>query len=165
MAVFMAAFILWCLLVWPYSKAAGWDFQSILAGVAVSAGTALIFREALALHPGRFLNPRRWFWLLCYVPVFVYYCVKANVQVVYLVLHPAMPIKPGIVKVHTKLRSPAGITALANSITLTPGTMTVDATEDGEMYIHWISVKAPEEREATQEIAAPFEAFLQRIIE
>jgi len=111
------------------------------------------------------LNPARWFWFVCYVPYFAYAVVKANLEVAYLVLHPAMPIRPGIVKVRTSLRSDAGLTALANSITLTPGTMTVDVAADGQLYIHWIYVKAESERDATAQIVAPFEKFLKRIIE
>ena len=166
-AVFVVSFITWCLLVWPRGGAAGgWDGQGILVGLAAAVLVAFVFPEALAEQPSRLIDPRRWFWLICYIPVFAYYCIKANLQVVYLVLHPRMPIKPGIVRVRTKLRSSAGITALANSIPLTPGTLTVDADEqEGVLYVHWISVETTDDEEATQAIVKRFEGFLKRIIE
>lgn len=162
--VFVVAFLFWCLLAWPYSTSYGWDWQSIAVGLGASALTALVFGNVMAVRPSMLLDPVRWFWFIIYVPVFLYYCVKANLQVVYLVLHPKMPIRPGIVKVHTGLKSEVGVTALANSITLTPGTLTVDAG-GGDIYVHWISVEAPDEEGATNAISARFERFLKRIIE
>jgi multicomponent Na+:H+ antiporter subunit E len=76
-----------------------------------------------------------------------------------------MPIKPGIVKIKTKLKTESGITALANSITLTPGTLTVDLTDDGYMYIHWINVKSDDVEQASKDIASKFEWFLEKIFE
>ncbi len=163
--IFIVAFITWCLLAWPYSAATGLDSQSLLVGAGAALLVALLFGRALTREPARMLNPVRWFWFLCYVPVFCWYCIKANLQVAYLVLHPAMPIHPGIVKVHTKLRSEAAIAALANSITLTPGTLTVDAREDGTLFVHWLDVRTAEEEKATEQIVARFEAFLARVFE
>ena len=64
--------------------------------------------------------------MLLYAFVFLFEMAKANLQVAYLVLHPKMPIHPGIVRVKTGIQSELGRTFLANSITLTPGTLTVD---------------------------------------
>ena len=84
----------------------------------------------------------------------------------YLVIHPNLPIKPGIVKIKTNLKTDAGLTMLANSITLTPGTMTVDINkEKGEMYIHWIDVKTTDVDEATEEIGGRFEKIIKEIFE
>jgi multicomponent Na+:H+ antiporter subunit E len=76
-----------------------------------------------------------------------------------------MPINPGIVKIKTNLKTDSGITALANSITLTPGTLVVDVTDDGYLYIHWINVKAEDVEQATKQIAERFEWFIRRIFE
>ena len=76
-----------------------------------------------------------------------------------------MPIRPGIVKVKTKLKTAAGRTMLANSITLTPGTLTVDITDDDHLYIHWINVKSDDIEQATHHIVAKFEGVLRRIFE
>jgi multicomponent Na+:H+ antiporter subunit E len=77
-----------------------------------------------------------------------------------------MPIRPGIVKVKTSLKSTEARTALANSITLTPGTFTVDLDdEEGALYVHWLAVKAEDEEEATREIVSRFEPLLARIFD
>jgi multicomponent Na+:H+ antiporter subunit E len=61
--------------------------------------------------------------------------VESNLQVAYLVLHPKMPVRPGLLRFTTKLYSRTGHIILANSITLTPGTITVDF-DDGTYTIH-----------------------------
>jgi multicomponent Na+:H+ antiporter subunit E len=68
------------------------------------------------------------FWLLWSV-------LQSNFQVAYLVLHPKMPIQPGLLRLRTKLRNRTGHIMLANSITLTPGTITVDF-DDGNYSVH-----------------------------
>jgi multicomponent Na+:H+ antiporter subunit E len=164
-ATFIASLIVWCLLVYPWSAEIGWDWQSIVIGVLASALAAVTFSDALAIHPARFLSPVRLFWFLAYLPVFVYYCVVANMHVMYLVLHPDLPIKPGVVKVRTRLRSAAARTLLANSITLTPGTLTVDVTDEGYLYVHWLVVESAEMRTATHEIVDRFEGWIEKIVE
>ncbi len=133
---FIVAFVIWLLLTWSV------NVQVIVAGLIASGLVAVLFHEILPKEHHVFISPVRIFWFLVYVPVFFYYVIKANIDVVYRVLHPAMPIKPGIVKIKTSLKTESGITALANSITLTPGTLTVDLTDDGFLYIHWINVKS-----------------------
>jgi multicomponent Na+:H+ antiporter subunit E len=92
--------------------------------------------------------------------------IKANFDVAYRVVHPKLPIKPGIVKVKTKLKSDTGLTFLANSITLTPGTMSVDIDkENGYLYIHWINVKSTDIEKATEIIVSRFEKILEKIFE
>jgi len=88
--------------------------------------------------------------------------IKANFDVAYRVLHPRMPIKPGIVLIKTKLASDSGKLALANSITLTPGTLTMDVRGDN-LLIHWINVKSEDTEEATEIIGGRFERFLRRV--
>lgn len=72
---------------------------------------------------------------LCYFVWLLYSIVEANLQVAYVVLHPKLPIAPGLLQFRTRLRSRAGHILLANSITLTPGTITVDLT-DGTYLVH-----------------------------
>ncbi len=164
-ATFVASFLVWCLLATPWHHAERWDSESLILGVVASLLVAALLSDGLALHPIKLLSPVRWFWFLVYVPVFAYWCVVANLHVMYLVLHPDLPIKPGVVKVKTRLRSTAARTALANSITLTPGTLTVDVTDDGYLYVHWLVVESTEMRAATHEIVERFENFIEKIIE
>jgi len=156
---FIIAFIIWILLTWQV------NVQVIIAGVIASIIVSALFHEILPKEHRVFISPVRLFWFLVYMPVFFYYVIKANFDVVYRALHPAMPIKPGIVKIKTSLQTESGITALANSITLTPGTLTVDLTDDGYLYIHWINVKSDDVVLATYYIARRFEWFLQKIFE
>jgi multicomponent Na+:H+ antiporter subunit E len=59
----------------------------------------------------------------------------------------------------------SGITALANSITLTPGTLTVDVGEEGVLYVHWINVRVTDIEETTKLIGERFEWFLKKVFE
>jgi len=161
---FILAFVIWLLLTWPFVDGKI-DVQVVVAGLIASVIVAVLFHEILPKEHHVFISPVRIFWFLVYVPVFFYYVIKANFDVVYRALHPKMPIKPGIVKIKTALKTESGITALANSITLTPGTLTVDLTEDGFLYVHWINVKSDDIEQATRFIAQRFEWFLSRIFE
>ena len=161
---FVLAFVIWILLTWPFVDGKI-DGQVVVAGLIASVIVAVMFHEILPKEHHVFISPVRIFWLLVYVPVFFYYVFKANLDVVYRALHPKMPIKPGIVKIKTTLKTESGITALANSITLTPGTLTVDLTDDGFLYVHWINVKSDDVEQATKHIAQRFEWFLKRIFE
>ncbi|HHE54803.1 MAG TPA: Na+/H+ antiporter subunit E [Caldithrix abyssi] len=88
--------------------------------------------------------------------------VKSNFDVARRVIQPKIPINPGIVRVKTKLKSPVGRMILANSITLTPGTLSVDVKDD-YYYIHWIDVTDIDEQKATQKIVSGFEKYLEVI--
>ncbi len=75
-----------------------------------------------------------------------------------------MPIRPGIVKVRTTLKSDLGKMLLANSITMTPGTITVDII--GEyLYIHWIYVRSEDPEIYTGMITGAFEKYIKKIVE
>ncbi len=161
---FILAFVMWILLTWPFGGGKI-DIQVVLAGLIASAIVAVLFHEILPKEHHVFISPVRIFWFLIYIPVFFYYVMIANLDVVYRALHPKMPIKPGIVKIKTNLKTDSGITALANSITLTPGTLTVDLTDDGFLYIHWINVKSDDVEQASRLIARRFEWFLKKIFE
>jgi len=78
------------------------------------------------------------------------------------VLNPSLPINPGIVKVKTRLKSKTGRMVLANSITLTPGTLSIDI-KDEFLYVHWIDVKDCDLQCATEEIVKKFEKYLEVI--
>jgi multicomponent Na+:H+ antiporter subunit E len=59
--------------------------------------------------------------------------IPAGLQIAYHVMHPKLPIDPGVLRFRTTLRSPVARTMLANSITLVPGTMTLEV--DGDEFI------------------------------
>ena len=154
----LAVFALWMLLFWS------------LDPVVIGAGAffALIVGTLLGdIYPDRLqkvLSPKRWLFFLIYLPYFFWYCIRANVDVMLRVIHPDVPIRPGIVKVQTTLTSEMAKTFLANSITLTPGTLTVDI--DGQdFYVHWINIDTDDAARRTAEICGRFEPLLRRIFE
>jgi len=97
-----------------------------------------------------------------YLIVLLWEVVKANFDVAYRVLHPQMPIKPGIVVIKTSLKPDIAKLILANSITLTPGRFTLDIIAD-ELLIHWVNVKSEDIDEATSLIGQRFEKYLRVI--
>ncbi len=161
---FVMALATWFLIAWPVHEGR-LDGQILVAGVIAALLVSLLFHEILPRECPIFFNPIRLFWLLAYIPVLFFLVIKANLDVVYRALHPQMPIRPGIVKVHTVLKTASGVTALANSITLTPGTLTVDLDDNGDLYVHWIYVRATDTETATRQIVHRFEWFLKRIFE
>jgi multicomponent Na+:H+ antiporter subunit E len=163
-ALFVLALLVWLMLILPFGESKAGP-QDLLAGVIASLLVVLVMKEVPAENVAKVLDVRRYGWLAVYLLVLAYYVVKANLDVMYRLLHPDMPIRPGIVKVKTDLKTPTGVTALANSITLTPGTLTVNATEDGYLYVHWIYVVSDDPEEAAVHITKRFEWFIKRIVE
>jgi multicomponent Na+:H+ antiporter subunit E len=84
---------------------------------------------------------------------------KANVDVAKRIIFGKM--NPGIVKFHPKLRTDEGKAFLANSITLMPGTLTVDIDEEGYFYVHWIDVESNNPTE--EQICGPYAKWARRI--
>ena len=164
--LFIVSSVIWYLLAWPYDfQNKTMDWQILIAGLIFSVLASILFVEVFTKHPGKLFSLKRYFWFICYIPVLFYYMLIANLDVVYRVIHPRMPIRPGIVKVKTRLKSESARTALANSITLTPGTLTVDITDYGYLYIHWINVKEKDLEKATKHIVTRFETILEKIFE
>lgn len=158
--LFFLALLIWMFLTWPP------DLQHLIIGILVSGFVAFMTGDMFVRRPHHFTHPERYLWFLCYVPLFIWECIKANIDVAYRVTHPDLPIKPGIVKVKTTLKSDTALTFLANSITLTPGTMSVDIDkEKGFLYVHWIDVKDKNIQKATEIIVQKFEGILRRIFE
>ncbi|MGQ9678686.1 MAG: Na+/H+ antiporter subunit E [bacterium] len=157
-AYFIAGLSVWLLLGWTL------QYQEVIAGVAVAAISAGIFGGTLPIRASKLFNPVRWFWLLIYIPVFTWQCLKANIDVALRVLSPGMNLKPGIVKIKTELKSDIAKVFLANSITMTPGTLTVEIKDD-TLYIHWIEVQSEDPLEWAKIIKGPFEFFLARIFD
>ncbi|HCL58180.1 MAG TPA: Na+/H+ antiporter subunit E [Spirochaetia bacterium] len=133
--------------------------QEIITGAFVSAVIALLVQSFFQLE-ARYLNPVRIFWLIVYLPVFIWAMMKANFEMALIILNPKLKLSPIIVKGKTTLSSPLGKTLLANSITLTPGTLTVDV--DGDKFaIHCVR----NVYKNGEEIMQVFEKFIKRITE
>jgi len=81
-----------------------------------------------------------WLRMIAYIPWLIYQIFLANVHVMYLVFHPKMMelINPQIIEFESRLKGDYARTAFANSITLTPGTITVNVSVLGRFSIHCI---------------------------
>ena len=154
----MFSFLVWCALTWNFGP------ENLVAGSIVAVLVGLMFGKRFLDEPLKIFNPLRWIYMFLYAFVFLFEMAKANLQVAYLVLHPKMPIHPGIIRVKTGIQSELGRTFLANSITLTPGTFTIDIKED-ILYIHCIVVPATDLDAATEKIVHRFEKLLIKIFD
>jgi multicomponent Na+:H+ antiporter subunit E len=146
------------------------NIQSLIGGAVISIGVAL-FCARFFIHRSPFYlyNPVRLLTLLFYcLCVFMIELAKANIDVARRALSPKLPVNPGFVKVPSDMKSEYGRSMLANSITLTPGTITMDVTEEkGQTYyyIHWIDVATQDPREAGEAIKGTLEKWVRRIWE
>jgi multicomponent Na+:H+ antiporter subunit E len=109
------------------------------------------------------LNPIRWVYFVVYlIGPFFFYMAKANIDVAYRVVTGR--IKPGIVRIKTGLKTDLGVAMLANSITLTPGTLSVEVDEKtNDLYVHWINVKDKEPK--AEEVCGSMIKWVKRIAE
>ena len=140
--------------------------QILITGILVSAVIAIFTNDYLIKDPEKIANPKRWLLALEYIPRFTVEVLRANFDVAWRVIHPDMPSNPGIIKIKTTLKSDIALTILANSITLTPGTITLDIDEkQGELMIHWMTVRTKDRDEAGDIIKGDFEEKLGEIFE
>jgi multicomponent Na+:H+ antiporter subunit E len=92
--------------------------------------------------------PAYWWWLLREI-------VASSVDVARLILTPSLPISPVVVKLQAEAQTDVGQVILGNSITLSPGTVTLDVYE-GELLVHCLtreSARALQEGETNQRAA------------
>ena len=170
--LFVLWFAVWLFLSWPPS--AQYAITGIFVSILVTFITSDIFSSPYSGRdeiPGHGMNIFglfiRVFWFFCYVIVFLLGCIIANIDVAWRVLHPKLPIRPGTIKMRTKLKSDIGLTFLANSITLTPGTTTIDIDKpNGYIYVHVLSLKEGHEKPVEHQVTVDrFEWILERIFE
>lgn len=142
------AFIFYLLLTLGSGTIGAWSLAEWVSGavlsliVGVIAGRVAFDRGKQGKKSSyRMLNPLRLLLFLIYlIGPFFWAMAKANLDVAYRVI--TGKIRPGIVRVSPGLATDFGITLLANSITLTPGTLSVDVDEEsGDLFVHWINVR------------------------
>lgn len=134
----------------------------LIIGAVVSILVALIFCTQCSVFSQIKLTPKSLFYSIAYLFVFIIELIKSNLDVAIRVISPKLPINPGIVKVKTVLNTELGRMILANSITLTPGTLSVDI-RDEFIYVHWINVEGKDIETATDSIVKKFEKYLKEI--
>lgn len=158
---FIWSFVLWLVLT-VGTKGMLWSAEEVIAGIIFAMIIGFSTKNIIGEKAQRFLNPAKWLGFLVYAigPLF-WGMVKANFDVAYRVI--TGKIKPGIVRVPVDLENEAQYTILSNSITLTPGTLTVDACpEEKALYVHWIYVR-DEEPKSSEPVAGSFEKWARRL--
>ncbi|WP_254530564.1 Na+/H+ antiporter subunit E [Natrinema gelatinilyticum] len=116
-----------------------------LAGLVVGLPVAFIFRRLYSkrLDLGRGIRALPYAGL--YLGSFGWELLRANIDVSYRVLSPGMPIEPEVILVPLRVESDIAITVIANSITITPGTVTLDYDEaTNALYVHGVNGRDPE---------------------
>ena len=152
--LFCALLLLWMLLTGSLAV------DELIAGILVAAVVSFISAPYLHIFEGVRYTPAAILSVVSYLGYFFVALLRANFDMARRVLSPSLPISPDIVEVETSLRSELGQLLLANSITLTPGTLSVDLKQD-RILVHWIA--APEGinlEQATKDIASGFEKHI-----
>ncbi len=133
--------------------------EALATGALISAVLAYIFTRKRGVWRDIRFSPKRAYHFVLYTGVFVVELVRANINMMRYVFAPRIDIEPGIVRIKTKLKTPVGRLALANSIALTPGSLVIDI-EGQDLFVHWLDVKTTDADEATRAIAGAFEEHL-----
>ncbi len=116
-----------------------WSTAELIVGAVVALVVGAILRKRFIGKDLRMLNPKRWVTFLVYLFPFFFAMAKANFDVAYRVISGR--INPAIVKIDPNLKNDMSLTFLATSITLTPGTLSVDVDpKSNELYVHWINI-------------------------
>ena len=133
----IAMFIFWILLSGEFT------FILITSGVVASLIVAYLSHDIFVGKADLKTETGRVFKFIVYIPWLLWEIILANVEIVYLVLNPKPLIDPQLVHFKNDLKTDLGIVTLAHSITLTPGTVTVEANRE-EFIIHAIWQKSAE---------------------
>ena len=135
--LFIALFAFWLILSGHYQT------KYILIGIASATLVTFLNKDTFSAIFHREGREKNGGWLaflkflrfLAYMPWLLYQIIKANIEVASLVINPRMPIDPALLQFSTQLKREIAQVILANSITLTPGTVTV-SLEDGRYLVH-----------------------------
>jgi len=135
--------------LWVFVTGAALTAQSLvthaIVGLAVGLPVAFLFRRFYGEEVDLVGTVTDFPYVLLYVAVFAKEVVVANLDVTYRVLAPGMPLRPQVILVPLRVESDLGVTTIANSITITPGTIALDHDpEENALYVHIIDGRDPE---------------------
>lgn len=138
-----------------------------ITGAVAAVVVGLLFSNITLSNAKKALDPRRWYHLVIYA--LRYFTVDetlAHVDVIKRILHPKKPVNPAIVKVPYDVETDYAKTAVACSITNTPGTVVVEVNEEEKVfYVHWIDAKTLKPEEAKNYISGVFEKYSKKIFD
>jgi multicomponent Na+:H+ antiporter subunit E len=121
-----------------------YDFFHVFMGILCSLAVVILnirlrkyyfYRDEIFRTSSLTISLNIFRFILFYIPWLIWQIVVASLQVAYVVLRPRMPINPALIQFHTKLPTMGSKVILGNSITLTPGTITIQIKED-EFLVH-----------------------------
>jgi multicomponent Na+:H+ antiporter subunit E len=139
---YIALPIVWCLVSGRITL--GGVLLGLLFGYIIVSPFSTLYRLDEVVQPTRdwvLKIPKK----IKYIYVLIKEIIKANIAVAKIVIKPKIDIKPGIIAVPIRTKTNIGITGIANTITLTPGTLTVDISEDKSiLYVHSIDATDPQ---------------------
>ncbi len=134
----MSAFLLNILLALAWVALTG-RFQMVNFAFGFALGYGALWLAQRVLGPSSYFGKARRF--LGFLLFFLWEVVKANLQVAYIVLNPRYRLRPGVIAVPLDARSDTEITLLANIITLTPGSLSIDVSADRKvLYLHTLDM-------------------------
>lgn len=128
--------------------------DELLVGGVISAAIAIIFGYFF-LRDAKKGYAKSLLYLLAYIPYYIYQEIICVADVTYRIISGR--INPAIVEVPHAHKHSWGITALSNSITMTPGTLTLEA-EPGKLFVHWLNAGKDK-----KQIAGVFDKILLKI--
>jgi len=156
--VFFVSLLLWVLLVGNLNR------DELVTGALVALMVTVLFGSRFTIFTGFRFSWLAPVYILIYLGNFFVALLRANLDLAARVLAPSLPINPALVEINTRLKSPLGKLLLANTITLTPGTLTVDVVDD-QLLVHWVYCPpGTDMQQATEKIAAAFEKHLSRFL-
>ncbi len=150
----------------------GFPPLSFILGIIIAAVSSAFGSKFLIHSKAWYLyNPIRVICLLVYALfIFMWELIKANVSMAEIVLSPNLKnCRSGVIRIpgSDKIRSNYGLAMVANSITLTPGTITMNVAEDESgknyYYIQWIDVAEKDRGKAGEIIKGRMERAIARI--
>jgi len=147
---FIILFVTWIVLTASFQTA------NILLGMTLSAVIAIVYITMFKKREFEYINP---FWLFVYIYVLMKNIIKSNIYLTKILLRQDLNLTPAIVAVPTRLDSDWKKLLLANSITLTPGTLTLDI-KDNILFIHIIEYNEGSDK---LDITREFEEVIQNI--
>lgn len=167
LSTFILCYLLWILLLMQDFNILALGYQELIVGAVISLIVSYLTNNYLIKEDGLWIfKKNRILSLVIFIPVYIGELIKANWDVAIRALSPNIKIEPAIVKIETDISSDWGLSMLANCITLTPGTITMDIFQEDDrkiMYIHWIDGKTENTKEASEEIKGKLEPYVRRI--
>jgi len=157
LSTWMVLYVIWVAL-------AGFSIEELLVGLGVSLILSVLIGKTQGYDFGFKIVVQAVKFLFVYLPYFIFKLIEANIDLAKIVLNPKLPINPGFVTITTGLEGDVAKLMLANSITLTPGTLSIDV-EGQDLLIHWVDISGNDKNDYFKTIASGFEKRLGGIVE